>query len=188
MSTALYRWYDSNGELLYVGISSNAAFRAVQHETTKAWWSETATCRVEHFADRLEAERAETEAIASENPRFNRAHGRYTYPPSEASTGRRPFRELQAETQGAERRARIDQYKAEVIAEHVGEALAQLRTMREMTQAGVAEHLETRQSNVSRIEHQDDPLLATLRSYLESLGADLELTAVFGDERVLLEL
>lgn len=89
-----------------------------------------------------------------------------------------------------QRRARVDLEKQEAVAEHVAEGLAQLRAMREITQGAIADHLAMAQSNVSRIEHQGDLLLSTLRTYVEGLGGRLELAVVFGDdeERVQLEV
>jgi hypothetical protein len=44
--------------------------------------------------------------------------------------------------------------------------------------------LEMTQANVSRIEHEDDIYLSTLRRYVEALGGQLEVHAVFPDETV----
>ena len=88
--------------------------------------------------------------------------------------------------------ARVAEYKREALAEHVAESLAQLRSLREITQVAIAAELDTPQSNVSRMEHQEDLLLSTVRAYVEALGGRLELSVVFGDgqdlKRVLLEV
>ena len=63
-------------------------------------------------------------------------------------------------------------------------ALAELRQSRQLTQVQLAEQLGISQGNVSRLEGRSDVYLSTLRSYVEALGGHLELTAVFGDERV----
>jgi hypothetical protein len=47
-----------------------------------------------------------------------------------------------------------------------------------------AEQLGISQGNVSRLEGRSDVYLLTLRSYVEALGGHLEITAVFGEERV----
>jgi len=44
------------------------------------------------------------------------------------------------------------------------------------------------QPNISRIEHQDDAYLSTLRSYVEALGGRLEVRAVFEDQTVELDV
>jgi predicted DNA-binding transcriptional regulator AlpA/predicted GIY-YIG superfamily endonuclease len=68
--TALYRHFDKHGDLLYVGISLNAAARLSQHRN-KPWFAQIANVTVEKFATREEALAAEKRAIMDELPRFN---------------------------------------------------------------------------------------------------------------------
>lgn len=82
------------------------------------------------------------------------------------------------------RRARVDAGKAEVLREQLDMRLAELRKLRDITQAELAEALATTQSGISRIEHQDDVHLSTLLRYVHALGGELEVTAVFDDERI----
>lgn len=63
--------------------------------------------------------------------------------------------------------------------------LSALREHRSMTQREVAHALEVSQANVSRIEHENDLYLSTLRAYIEALGGELELTARFPDGEVI---
>lgn len=70
-SHVLYRFFNDLDELLYVGITGNPATRFRQHEIEKAWWSQVAHIRLEHFASREQLEDAEIRAIQSENPRYN---------------------------------------------------------------------------------------------------------------------
>jgi ribosome-binding protein aMBF1 (putative translation factor) len=63
-------------------------------------------------------------------------------------------------------------------------ALQELRRHRDLSQADVARALDESQANVSRIERQQDLYLSTLKHYIEAMGGELELTAVFPDERV----
>ena len=63
-------------------------------------------------------------------------------------------------------------------------ALADVRKSRHVTQVQLAGALGISQGNVSRLEGRSDVYLSTLRSYVEALGGHLEVTAVFGDERV----
>lgn len=73
--TALYRYYDRKGELLYIGISSNPDLRLKQHTWTYSKWVRLAReRRIEWFDTRVEAEAAEVAAIKAEKPRFNGAH------------------------------------------------------------------------------------------------------------------
>jgi DNA-binding XRE family transcriptional regulator len=74
------------------------------------------------------------------------------------------------------RRARVEAIKK---AYGAGEALQRLREQRKGSQAGVAGNLGVSQANVSRIEHEEDVYLSTVRSYVEALGGRLEIRAVF---------
>lgn len=60
-------------------------------------------------------------------------------------------------------------------------ALGRVRESRQLTQRDVAERLSVSQANVSRIEHEDDVYLSTLRDYVRALGGELRLEAVFSD-------
>jgi transcriptional regulator with XRE-family HTH domain len=59
--------------------------------------------------------------------------------------------------------------------------LAQLRNARRLTQAQLAGALGVSQAQVSRVENQADLYLSTLRSYVQAMGGELELRAVFPD-------
>lgn len=57
-----------------------------------------------------------------------------------------------------------------------------LRSLREMagkTQVDLAETTKMAQSEVSKVERRGDHLLSTLRRYVEALGGELEVRAVF---------
>lgn len=71
-TTALYRHYDKHGALLYVGISLSAVMRLQQHQASD-WSKRIANVTIEHFGSRAEAEHAETLAIQTEGPIFNKA-------------------------------------------------------------------------------------------------------------------
>lgn len=66
--------------------------------------------------------------------------------------------------------------------------LAELRQERGLSQRALARRLGLTQAQVSRTEHQPDPLLSTLASYLEALGYRLELTAIHDRQPVPLRL
>jgi hypothetical protein len=68
----LYRHYDANGDLLYVGQSNNAFKRYAGHQQESDWIALSVTMRVEHFNSRENALAAEHKAIFEEKPRFNR--------------------------------------------------------------------------------------------------------------------
>lgn len=59
--------------------------------------------------------------------------------------------------------------------------LSQLRHARRLTQNQLAAALGVSQAQVSRIENQADLYLSTLRSYVEAMGGELQLRAVFPD-------
>lgn len=64
-----------------------------------------------------------------------------------------------------------------------GEHLVALRLQAGMTQAEVADRLDGYQASVSIVERSDDMLMSTLRGYVEALGYELAVTAVFPDGR-----
>lgn len=73
--TDLYRFYDINDRLLYVGISLNAAQRASQHKSEKPWWPDVDRMTIERIpGERSDAENAERSAILTEGPLYNVAH------------------------------------------------------------------------------------------------------------------
>ena len=67
----LYRMFDADGRLLYVGISSDVGKRLKQHSQDKDWWKQVATVGVEHHKSRRHAAVAEREAIIAEKPLWN---------------------------------------------------------------------------------------------------------------------
>lgn len=71
MRTALYRHFDADGVLLYVGISLSAVTRLSQHKEQSGWYASIARVEIEWFEDRETALRAETTAIMVELPKHN---------------------------------------------------------------------------------------------------------------------
>ena len=55
--------------------------------------------------------------------------------------------------------------------------LQALRKQLELTQESMAERLDIRQGNISKVENRTDMLIAPLRSYVEAMGGTLELVA-----------
>jgi hypothetical protein len=62
-------------------------------------------------------------------------------------------------------------------------SLYQLRKARELTQAKIAGELHMGQGDVSKLERRTDMYVSTLASYLQAVGANLEIRAVFPDGR-----
>jgi hypothetical protein len=73
--TALYRHFNKEGRLLYVGVSLTAIKRLVEHRNGCAWYRQIARIEVEWFDTRDEALAAEAEAIRTEKPRYNSHSG-----------------------------------------------------------------------------------------------------------------
>jgi predicted GIY-YIG superfamily endonuclease len=69
--TALYRHWDSDNNLLYVGISLSAMQRLAQHKEKSRWFSKIASVTIEYHPTREAALLAERAAIANERPAFN---------------------------------------------------------------------------------------------------------------------
>jgi DNA-binding XRE family transcriptional regulator len=65
--------------------------------------------------------------------------------------------------------------------------LAEVRRARQLTQNRLAELLHVNQGAVSKLERRSDMYLSTLRSYIEAMGGQLEIRAVFPNGEVMLE-
>jgi len=72
---ALYRLYNADGVLLYIGESNNPVERYVEHRDTKEWWPEVASHSIYWSTKGREAvQEMEKEAIRDEWPIYNVAH------------------------------------------------------------------------------------------------------------------
>ena len=101
-------------------------------------------------------------------------------------TRTKSFRELRAQIDAdPKRRERVEAQTRALLAVT---KLAELREARETTQRELGQTLEMTQANVSRIEHEDDIYLSTLRRYVEALGGQLEVRAVFPDSTIKLAI
>jgi predicted GIY-YIG superfamily endonuclease len=72
--TQLYRYYNHNQELLYIGISLNAVARLQGHKRNHDWTPEISFISVTKFQTRYEALAAEELAIKTEKPLHNGTH------------------------------------------------------------------------------------------------------------------
>lgn len=70
-TTALYRFFDAEGLLLYVGITDHLETRHMHHVAKSSWMEFAASSRIERFPTRDEAQCAEIKAIETERPLFN---------------------------------------------------------------------------------------------------------------------
>lgn len=70
--TALYRHFDADGKLLYVGVSLNAVARLSQHKLNAGWFGQIASVTIEWLGSRHAALDAELRAIRTETPAWNK--------------------------------------------------------------------------------------------------------------------
>lgn len=107
--------------------------------------------------------------------------------------GRKSWREVhdklaRARDADPDRKARYEELHRE--ARHLA-SLSQLRRALELTQEQLAETVGLTQPAISQIEQRGrlgDLYLSTLRRYVEAMGGQLEVVAVFDDERISLEI
>lgn len=69
--TTLYRLWNADHALLYVGITDDLEARTEEHRADKPWWSEVDQVSTEELPSRRRALEAETRAIYWEQPRYN---------------------------------------------------------------------------------------------------------------------
>lgn len=70
--TCVYRAYDADEQLLYVGISMSLDGRLTKHRSS-VWWPEVEEITVQWFDGREAAKAAERIAILDEKPAYNLA-------------------------------------------------------------------------------------------------------------------
>ena len=70
-NTILYRYFDREGDLLYVGITKNQINRFAAHSKKSVWFSQISSATFTHFETREAAIVAETAAIKDEKPKYN---------------------------------------------------------------------------------------------------------------------
>lgn len=71
----LYRLFDAQGLLLYVGIATEPKKRWRSHYAT-TWWPQVSRKTLEWHDSREDAEKAEATAIRVEHPRYNKLHNK----------------------------------------------------------------------------------------------------------------
>ena len=92
--------------------------------------------------------------------------------------------EVKEETLTEEQRERVDERVREEL---VKITLAELRNEFGFTQSELAEIMDVSQPELSRLERSRNPMLATLRRYVEALGGELEVSVVFEGKRKKIE-
>jgi hypothetical protein len=71
MTCELYRHFDKDGKLLYVGISLNTLKRIRDHKSQSTWFDSVVRIEIERYPSREEALIAEERAIVEEKPLLN---------------------------------------------------------------------------------------------------------------------
>jgi len=87
----------------------------------------------------------------------------------------KPFKNL-VEKMSPQSRARIRKRTAQMASEM---ALQELRQAMQLTQQELAEHLKLNQAAVSKMEHQSDMYVSTLRRFIAAMGGQLRIVAHF---------
>jgi predicted GIY-YIG superfamily endonuclease len=78
--TYVYRLFDNEGRLIYVGCTHDPEARIAMHRN-KAWWApQIDRIKIKVFPNRQAAIEAEAKAIQEENPRWNINHRSYGQP------------------------------------------------------------------------------------------------------------
>jgi len=66
--------------------------------------------------------------------------------------------------------------------------LQAIRKHQKVTQKDMAELLGINQENVSRMERRRDMHLSTIKEYIEALGGEIEISAIFPGNKVVIDL
>ena len=144
MKTQLYRHFDADKKLLYVGISLSAFARLSQHKDHSQWFEQIKTVTLESFDTREEAMAAERKAIRTENPQFNIAM-------------KKTLAEIAKEEKElfAERRRAIEE-SGKLIHQYVDYRIAyqldEVRQMLNMTKGEIERHVETGKLSIFEVE------------------------------------
>jgi DNA-binding transcriptional regulator YiaG len=92
----------------------------------------------------------------------------------------RNFKELQSKM-SPESQAKSQALAREMLANM---PLNELRAARELTQEHLADLLHIKQASISKMERRTDMYIGTLAKFIEAMGGELEIRAVFPDGAV----
>jgi Arm DNA-binding domain len=120
----LYRHFEPNGDLLYVGITLSILKRTETHRYKAKWREFICLILVEPFATREELLEAEREAILNEFPKYNRVLNKHRHPVQEMAKRLTPSRNSKKSIQ----RQTNDQRYRNVLARRAAEAAAALNS------------------------------------------------------------
>jgi hypothetical protein len=94
--TALYRFFGTDGALLYVGITYDTEQRFTSHSNSSPWWKDVASQDIEWHETRQLALTAELAAIRTECPRYNISGSPWAPGPRELNPEERTMGELRS--------------------------------------------------------------------------------------------
>src|SRR6266404_6200569 len=92
------------------------------------------------------------------------------------------WRDIKAKTLSPAAQRRVDEA---VMRDAIEMTLQGLREFAGKRQTEVADIMKKTQGELSKVEHRRDLLLSTLREYIEALGGQLEIRAVFDDRSII---
>ena len=95
----------------------------------------------------------------------------------------RPFNELMDEM-SPQRREKIENQARDIL---LSMAIQELRQSRQLTQQELAEILSINQAALSKMEHQSDMRISTLRKLLAAMGGQLKIVAEFPEGEVVID-
>lgn len=95
---ALYRFFDTEGRLLYVGLTVDPGNRWKAHSKQKSWWPDVRNVTLEWFSTRTEVTAAEKAAIQIERPAYNVVYQPPTPKPIKVKCVVRPLLHLRDRT------------------------------------------------------------------------------------------
>jgi transcriptional regulator with XRE-family HTH domain len=94
----------------------------------------------------------------------------------------KPFKNL-VDKMSPERQTRVRERTLELLYEM---ELSELRKALALTQTQLAETLKKKQASISKMEHQSDMFISTLREILNAMGANLKIIASFPEGDILI--
>lgn len=71
INNTVYRFFASDGRVLYIGCTSDPGKRFAKHAINRAWWRAVDKISLEHYETMELALEAERRAIESEEPYYN---------------------------------------------------------------------------------------------------------------------
>jgi hypothetical protein len=147
----VYRYYDTAGRLLYVGVTGQGHWRTHEHRRAAPWWPLVVRAEFEHFTNGVIAFEHETALITRLAPLYNRADNpSRTTPPPRIGRPRRPDpNRPRLAGPGGPKRRHIEAYLAILSSDQLGQL-----TAREITAALQGGGLDVTERYVAQILDQ----------------------------------